>query len=170
MDFYDGKVVRQVDYWDGRHATVEGTNQLRVPDDQFPHTFGEDVVPSQSAPIIGEVAAKLIAGEVAGLFAEDAVFEDLTLRIELVGRQSITGYLDRASTSVPYRSGAIRHTVGSDQGGGFEWMRPNGTPTHGIVSFELDSQQKITRLTSMWDGSRLTDAQILTLLGQTLER
>jgi hypothetical protein len=155
VDFYDGKAVRQVDYWDGRHATVEGTDQLRVPDDQFPHTFGEEAVPSQSAPIIGEVAARLIAGEVVGLFAEDAVFEDLTLRIELVGRQSITGYLDRASTSVPYR-GAIRHMVGSVQGGGFEWMRPNGTPSHGIVSFELDSRQKITRLTSMWDGSRLT--------------
>lgn len=105
IDFRDGKVIRQVDYWDGRHFGIEAVAGVRVPSTEFPQTFGEDVVASQSSPEVGEVAARLNAGlgsgDVAGLFTEDAVFEDLALRTRIVGRQAIEAYVGRASAALP---------------------------------------------------------------------
>jgi hypothetical protein len=38
------------------------------------------------------------------------------------------------------------------------------------AAVELDEQQKITRFTATWDGSRLDDVVMTTLLGETVER
>ena len=169
VDFRDGQVIRQVDYWDGRHFGVAATDQLRVPADQYPPTYGEDVVQDQSSPVVKAVAAKLAQGDIDGLFATDAVFEDLALRTQIVGRQAIEAYLQRAT--LPYGPGAtIRHTVGSARGGGYEWIRRGAPVDHGIVAFELDDQRRITRLIATWDGAKLSDAAMTTLLTQTLER
>jgi hypothetical protein len=171
VDFRAGKVMRQVDYWDGRHFGIDATNQLRVPASQYPPTYGEDVVDSQSSPVVRSVAARLVAGDFAGLFADDAVLEDLALRVEIIGRQAIEDYLRRAWASLPYGPGAaIRHTVGSAQGGGYEWTHRGAAVDHGIVAFELDGQRRITRLTTTWDGAALSDTAMTTLLAATLER
>jgi hypothetical protein len=167
----DGKVIRQVDYWDGRHFGIEATQQLRAQagGHDLP-TYGEDVVGSQSSPVVRTVAARLVAGDVTDLFAADAVFEDLALRTQIVGRQAIADYMGRAWASLPYGPGAtIRHTVGSARGGGYEWSHPGAAVNHGIVAFELDSQSRVTRLTTTWDGSALSDAAMASLLAATLE-
>ncbi|MFC0543024.1 hypothetical protein [Kutzneria chonburiensis] len=169
VDFRDGKVIRQVDYWDGRHFGIEATNALRVPAEQYPPTYGENVVEDQSSPVVQAVAAKLVAGDTDGLFAADAVLEDLALRTQIVGRQAIEAYLKRAM--LPYSKGTtIRHTVGSARGGGYEWIRRNAPVDHGIVAFELDEQRRITRLIATWDGAKLDDTAMTALLTQTLER
>jgi hypothetical protein len=175
VDFRDGRVVRQVDYWDGRHFGIEATNQLRVPQAQFPPTYGEDVVREQSSPVLRRAAARLNAalgaGETAGLFTTDATFEDLALRTRLAGSQAIDAYVKRAFRTLPYGPGsAIRHTVGSHQGGGYEWINEGNGVGHGIVAFELDQREKISRLITTWDGSRLDDATMTGLLVATLER
>lgn len=40
VDLTDGKVTRWVDYWDSRDFGVETAAGMRLPDDQFPATFG----------------------------------------------------------------------------------------------------------------------------------
>ncbi|HJP73929.1 MAG TPA: nuclear transport factor 2 family protein [Pseudonocardiaceae bacterium] len=175
IDFRDGKVIRQVDYWDGRHFGLEAFAEVRVPSMEFPQTFGEDMVASQCSPVLGEVAARLNAGlgkgDVAGLFAEDAVLEDLALRTRIVGRQAIEAYVGRASAALPYGSGAaVLHIVGSEHGGGYEWRNDGVLADHGIVALELDSSHKISRFTATWDGAQLDDHAIAGLLADTIER
>jgi hypothetical protein len=175
VDFRDGRVARQVDYWDGRHFGIEATNQLRVTQTQFPLTYGEEVVGEQSSPVLRQVAASLHAalgaGDTAGLFTPDATFEDLALRTRLAGAQAIGAYVTRAFRTLPYGAGsAIRHTVGSHQGGGYEWINEGNGVNHGIVAFELDEHQKISRLITTWDGSRLDDTAMTAHLAGTLER
>ena len=171
VDFRAGKVIRQVDYWDGRHFGIEATDQLRQPVGQYPPTFGEDVVGDQSSPVVKAVAARLVAGDTSGLFSADAILEDLALRSQIVGPQPIEEFLKRAWSELPYGSGAtIRHTVGSARGGGYEWVHRGATVDHGIVAFELDDQRRITRLTTTWDGSVLPDAAMTSLLAATVER
>jgi hypothetical protein len=175
FDFRDGLIVRQVDYWDGRHFGIDATNRLRVPADQFPTTFGEDVVHDQSSPVLRNAATRLNAalgsGDVTGLFTTDAIFEDLTLRTRLVGALAIDAYVKRAYAGLPYGRGTtIRHTVGSHQGGGYEWINQGSAVNHGVIAIELDPNQQISRLTSTWDGSLVDDAAMTTLLVATLER
>ena len=44
VDFQNGKIVRWVDYWDGRHFGSALTNSLRTPANQWPVDFGENIV------------------------------------------------------------------------------------------------------------------------------
>ena len=37
IDFKDGKVVRWIDYWDGRSFGAEAAAKMRTPPDKFPH-------------------------------------------------------------------------------------------------------------------------------------
>ncbi|WIX80438.1 hypothetical protein QRX50_06575 [Amycolatopsis carbonis] len=90
--------------------------------------------------------AALGRGDTTGLFAEDAVFEDLALRSRIVGRQAIDACVARASDRLPYGRGAtIRHTVGSHLGGGYEWTNASARADHGIIAIELDGDQRISR-------------------------
>jgi hypothetical protein len=89
VDFRDGLVTRQVDYWDGRHFGIDATNELRTEEDKFPPAFGEDVVTDQSSPVVRAIARRLVAGETTGLFSADAVLEDLALRAQIIGRSAI---------------------------------------------------------------------------------
>ncbi|MGW4490140.1 hypothetical protein ACWEOE_40805 [Amycolatopsis sp. NPDC004368] len=175
VDFRDGKVIRQVDYWDGRHFGIEAAAALRVPPAQFPRAFGEDVIASQSSSVVRQVAVKLNAGlgrgDVTGLFTDEAVFEDLALRTRIVGRQAIEQYVTRAAASLPYgRGAAIRHTVGSAHGGGYEWVNHSEPVDHGIIAVELDAGRRISRFTTTWDGSQLDDHTLAHLLAATVER
>lgn len=175
IDFRNGLVVRQVDYWDGRHFGIDATNQLRTPNAQFPRTFGEDVVRDESSPVLRKVVTRLNvalnSGDTTGLFTPDATFEDLALRTRIVGPLAIDAYVKRAFTTLPYARGAtIRHTVGSHRGGGYEWINKDMAVDHGIIAIELDQHQKISRFTTAWDGSLLDDATMMALLAITLER
>lgn len=175
LDFRDGLVVRQVDHWDGRHFGTDATDALRVPADQFPRTFGEDVVGDQSSSALRDAVARLNTaldrGDTTGLFTEDAVFEDLALRTRIVGRQAIDAYVRRASTALPYGQGAtIRHTLGGHLGGGYEWINERMGVSRGIIAVELDRKQRISRFTTTWDGSVVDDAAMTALLAATLER
>jgi hypothetical protein len=175
VDFRHGKVVRQVDYWDGRHFGIDATNDLRVSEPEFPQTYGENLVGNPSSLIlratVDHLAEALNRGDATGLFAPDAVFEDLALRTRLAGSIAINAYIARAYQTLPYgREVTIRHTVGNHLGGGYEWTSRQAGVHQGIVAFELDRDRRITRLIITWDGSRLNDASMTGLLRTTLER
>lgn len=96
-------------------------------------------------------------------------FEDLTLHIQSIGQLAITAYLKCSLSQFPYGPGTlVRHIVGSDFGGGYEWIS-HSTPSHDVTGLELNSQGLISRLTAVWDGSLVSDAVVNTLLSLTIE-
>ena len=175
VDFHDGLIVREVDYWDGRHFGTAAVNALRTPDAQFPTTFGEEYVPLHSSPalrrVLDRLRAALASGDTSGLFAEDALFEDLALHTEFAGSLAIDAYVNRAYTRLPYGVGTtVRRTLGNGRGGGYEWVGNGLISSHGIIAVELDAAERISRFTATWDASRLDDTAVATLLTDTLER
>src|SRR5262249_37792648 len=91
-DVEDGKMVRLVDYWDGRGFGAQLAGSLRVAADAYPHDLGASTVTSRPGPVAtaaAELSAALGAGDTgrAGeLFSYDAVFEDMALRAQLRGQ------------------------------------------------------------------------------------
>jgi ketosteroid isomerase-like protein len=180
VDISDGKIVRWVDYWDGRHFGAERAAKLRTPSDKFPTDFKEATVPGNASPRIRAVANKLhaaLAGNdataAAALFSSDAVYEDMTLRTQILGRGAIERYLGRALEKLPAGTGSsLRHVVGGDMGGGFEWQCAPAyrtTVRGGITAIELDRGGKVSRLTTLWDGAMLPLDEAKALAGLSIE-
>jgi ketosteroid isomerase-like protein len=174
VDFRDGTVTRQVDYWDGRrNAAVD----IRGPEDQYPHDLGLKTVHATAAAEMDKTARQLNAALAAGdpqaaaaLFSADAVFEDMTTRTRVEGRLAIGRYLRRALPELPYGPGAsLRHVLGSAHGGGYEWQTSSGPARNGITALELDGDSAATRLTTVWDASRMPDAAMTSLAALSLE-
>jgi ketosteroid isomerase-like protein len=166
VDFKDGKIVRQIDYWDGRNFGVALANKMRTPPDKFPTDF-KDNIGDQASPGMQTVAKKLHdalakgdAKAAAALFSYDGVYEDMTLHSKIVGSKAIDAYFGRALGKLPWAAGSsLIHVLGSDQGGGFEWMAAPSFKTtvkRGITALELD-HGKITRMSVMWDSSLVGD-------------
>jgi hypothetical protein len=106
----------------------------------------------------------------AALFSADAVFEDMTTRTRVEGRLAIGRYLRRALAELPYGPGAtLRHVLGSAQGGGYEWQTNSEPVRNGITALELDGDSAITRLTALWDASRMSDAAMRWLTTLSIE-
>jgi len=184
MNFRDGKILRQVDYSDGRHFGADAIAKLA---DAIPGQFRtKGPVPDLGEKGIGETAdprmrtratalsAAFSGGDFVGaatMFAPDAALEDLTLRTQIVGREAITVFLESALPLLPYGSGTrVRHILGSSRGGGYEWIADGGRVPNGIVALELGEDGLITRFTTIWDGSLLDDDAMITLLKHTIER
>jgi len=180
IDVKDGKIVRWVDYWDGRHFGAELANKLRTPSDKFPTDFKGATLRDNASPKIRTAANKLHAAfadtdatAAAALFSSDAVYEDMTLRTQILGRLAIERYLGRALDKLPAGTGSsLVHVVGGDLGGGFEWQAAPAyrtTVRHGITAIALDSRGKVSRLTTVWDGSILPLDEVKALALLSLE-
>ena len=177
VDIRNGKFVRWVDYWDGRHFGVSATESLRTPPAQFPADFGESRAGESASPAMTRITGELSTDfardnseQAAQLFAPDAVLEDLTLHTAVAGRQSIAAYLARALPSLPYGQGAqVRHVVGGAAGGGYEWTNPGALAPRGVTTIKLNSRGQIVQLTSIWDGSLVTPAWITQQMSLTIE-
>ncbi len=175
-DLEDGKIVRLVDYWDGRGFGTELAASLRVPADSYPHDLGASTVTSRPGPIAtaaAELTAALGAGDTgrAGqLFSYDAVFEDMALRAQLRGQAAIARYLRRALPGLPYARASVRHVAGAGQGGGYEW-RADGQPVAvGAAALQLSHDGTITKFTIVWDGSLLDEQAITALAADAVDR
>jgi hypothetical protein len=109
----------------------------------------------------------------AALFSSDAVYEDMTLRTQVLGRLAIERYFDRALTRLPAGAGSsLLHVVGGDMGGGYEWQAAaayRASVRRGISAITLDQDGKITRLTTVWDGAMIPDADIQSLIPLSLD-
>ena len=180
IDIQDGKVIRWIDYWDGRHFGAELAAKLRTPVDKFPTDFKESTAPDNAAPTIRAVAGNLQAAfagynptRAAALFSSDAVYEDMTLRAQVLGRLAIERYLGRALAKLPAGGGSsLLHVVGGDMGGGYEWQAApayRASVRRGVSAVTLDQDGKITRLTTVWDGAMVPDADIKALILLSLD-
>ncbi|HEY0712584.1 MAG TPA: nuclear transport factor 2 family protein [Polyangia bacterium] len=175
VDFKDGNVVRWVDYWDSSALTAALDAQLRAPAERFAADFHETSVGENASPLAQMVAKRFFeasttarAEDLTKLFSDEAVYEDLTLRTQLVGRSAIGRYFARALGKLPFATGAqLRHVLGGDAGGAFEWRGsgPSGVPG-GLTVFVLDGSARVIRLSIVYDGRRLmqSDRQLLARL------
>src|SRR3984885_6215598 len=120
IHFKDGKIVRWIDYWDGRSFGAEAAAKMRTPPDKFPTNFDYDVASDGASAKIKEVSQKLAAVFAAGdaaaadaLFSNDAVYLDRGLRARVLGKLAIGKYLSRTLANLPYGKGAkLVHVVG----------------------------------------------------------
>jgi hypothetical protein len=73
-------------------------------------------------------------------------------------------------SSLPYGGGArVRHVVGGNAGGAYEWTNSRGPIPRGVSALQLNAAGQIVRLSSIWDGS-LVDAGWLTQrMAETIE-
>src|SRR6202046_19746 len=178
IDFKDGKIVRWIDYWDGRSFGAEAAAKMRTPQDKFPTNFDYDVASDGASAKIKDVAQKLAAAFAAGepaaadaLFTNDAVYLDRALRVRILGKQAIGKYLGRALATAPYGKGAkLMHVVGSDQGGGYEWTNDGGAVKRGIVAIDLNSAGQIEPLDTTWDNGMMSDADLQALVLHSIEK
>ena len=172
VDFRNGLVTRQIDYWDGRAVAFVNT---RVPDSKYNQGLGLDTVEQTAEECMVDIATKLQgylskgdAVSAANMFSVDGVFQDNTLRVRQEGRVNILPYLQRAIRRVPYGSGSsLQHVLGTCVGGGFEWAAPTPKPgfdvLNGITGLELDAQHSITLLTTTWESSKVANATMSAL-------
>ena len=178
IEFKDGKVVRWIDYWDGRSFGAEAAAKMRTPPDKFPTNFDYDVASEGASPRIKDVSQKLAAAFAAddaaaadALFSNDAVYLDRALRVRVLGKQAIGQYLGRVLATVPYGKGSkLMHVVGSDQGGGFEWTNEGSVVKRGIVAIDLNGAGQIERLDTTWDNGVMSDADLQALVLQSIEK
>jgi hypothetical protein len=178
IDFKDGKVVRWIDYWDGRSFGAETAAKMRTPPEKFPTNFDYDVESDGASAKIKDVAQKLAGAFAAGdakaaddLFSSDAVYLDRALRVRVLGKLAIGQYLSRVLATVPYGKVAkLMHVVGSDQGGGYEWTNADSSVKRGVVAIDLNGSGQIQRLDATWDNGVMSDANLQALVLQSIEK
>ncbi len=175
VDLKGGKIVRWVDYFDSAAYPAAEFAKMRAPQAKFPATFRESEVVGNASPKIRSLAARfqlaLAAGDAKSLgqmLSYEAIYEDMVLRSQLLGRKAIVAHLARVSPTAPFGAGArLRHIVGGDLGGGFEWIGGQGMENViGITALELDAQGLVSRVTTTYDSRQLGSekAKDLTLL------
>jgi hypothetical protein len=178
IDFKDGKVVRWIDYWDGRSFGAETAAKMRTPAEKFPTNFDYDVESDGASAKIKDVTRKLADAFAAGdaktaddLFSPDAVYLDRALRVRVLGKLAIGQYLSRVLATVPYGKGAkLMHVVGSDQGGGYEWTNAHSSVKRGVVAIDLNGSGQIQRLDATWDNGVMSDGDLQELVLQSIEK
>jgi hypothetical protein len=180
VDLKDGKIVRWVDYWDGDAFNATAYQQMRTRQEKFPTDFQEQQVGEDSSNRMRSIAfrlqsalAKGDADAAAALFSSaEAVYEDRVLHCEVLGQAAIGRYLGRVLPRVPFGTGAmLRHVVGGDRGGGFEWIAAAASKQlPGVMALELDGEGKITRLTVVYDGRQLSPELLDELTTLSIER
>lgn len=91
----------------------------------------------------------------------------MTLRTQILGKLAIERYLARALSKLPAGAGSsILHRVGGDLGGGYEWQAAPAFAKNvrrGITALALDADGKVSRLTTVWDGAMISDAELKAL-------
>jgi hypothetical protein len=179
VDIKDGKIVRWIDYWDGNRFDANAYGQMRTASDKFPSDFQERKVGEDSSALIRDVSVKLQralakgdAVAAAALFSSEGIYEDRTLNTEILGPAAIERYLVRILPSAPFgKDATLRHVVGGNLGGGFEWVSgPSSRQLSGVTAIELDGAGKVTRLTTVYDGRQLTPETLEKFAALSLER
>jgi len=171
---FDGhrKIVRWVDYWDGRSALIQNAITSSYPADFKDSEQNAD-------PAVVQVTQKLQAAFTAGdaaaavaLMSYDVVHEDMAAHTSVRGQFQAQRYYSRALGQLPYGPGAaLVHAEGSRQGGGYEWSAaPGAAPMRrGRTCVELDEAGQISRLTAIYDSSLLSYTAYQSLAGLAAE-
>lgn len=166
------KITRWIDYWDGRSSLWPNT---------IPSTYPTDFSDSEQnanhavVRVARELQAAFAAGDgaaAAALMSPDVVVEDLATHTRLRSAIQAQRYYTRALGRLPYGPGAaVVHAAGGRRGGGYEWSAGSQAAPlrRGHTAFELDAAGKISRLTTVYDSSVLSDAAYQSLVGLAAE-
>lgn len=157
VDVRDGGIVRWVDYWDSGAFDDTAYAAMRQPDKPFPPDFGEAQVASSAPPRLASAVEALHAAVADGnahalgeALHTDIVFEDVALGTTIRGTAAVVEYLTASDTSAPFANGAaLRHVVGGEHGGGYEWRAANGRA--GVTGVSIDSVGKVLRMVAVYD-------------------
>jgi hypothetical protein len=166
------KIVRWVDYWDGRSALTSNTIA-----DTYPTDFKDSEQNADPAVVHATRAlqAAFAAGDAAAavaLMSPDVIHEDMAGHTYIRGQLQAQRYYTRALGQLPYGPGAaLVHTEGGRQGGGYEWSAsPVASPIRrGHTLIELDDTGKISRLTAIYNSSLLSYHTYQSLVGTAAE-
>lgn len=83
----------------------------------------------------------------------------------------IQTFLTKAASILPYMGAgtAVRHVLGNDSGGGYEWAATHGPVPRGITALALDAWGRIERLPP-YDGAYADTAMFTALAQYAIER
>ena len=153
------KIIRWVDYWDGRSSLFPNTIGSAYPTDFKDSEQNADPAVVQAA---SQLQAAFAAGDAAAavaLMSVDVVHEDMAAHARVRGRIQAQRYYARALGQLPFGPGAaLVHAEGGSQGGGYEWSAsPGAAPMRrGHTSIELDETGQISRVIAIYDSSLLS--------------
>ncbi|GAA4636788.1 hypothetical protein GCM10023196_087920 [Actinoallomurus vinaceus] len=174
-----GKIERWVDYWDARQFGVAGWEKEQEAPGQWPTNFRESTVGEAASPrmrrVVDDLSHALRKGDIPAamrLFSTDAVYEDVPAHIQITSQSSIQAYLAKAASVLPYVGAGtgVRHVLGNDVGGGYEWTATNSPVPRGITALELDPWGKIERFTAVWNGAYADDAMFTAFAQKAVEQ
>jgi hypothetical protein len=167
-----GKIIRWVDYWDGRSALIPNTIASTYPADFKDSEQNADPAVVRAAQKLQAAFAAGDAAAAVALMSYDVVHEDVASHTRVCGQFQAQRYYTRALGQLPYGPGAaLVHAEGSRQGGGYEWSAaPDAAPMRrGHTCVELDEAGKISRLTAIYDSSLLSYTAYQSLAGLAAE-
>jgi hypothetical protein len=168
----DRKIIRWVDYWDGRSSLHQNTILSTYPADFRDSEQNADPAAVQAARALQAAFAAGDAAAAVALMSYDVVHEDMAAHTRVRGQFQAQRYYSRALGQLPYGPGAaLVHAEGSRQGGGYEWSAaPDAAPMRrGHTCVELDEAGTISRLTAIYDSSLLSYTAYQSLAGLAAE-
>jgi hypothetical protein len=166
------KIIRWVDYWDGRSSLTPNTIPSNYPTDFGDAKQNADPAVIKAAQALQAAFAAGNAAAAAALMSYDVLIEDLAAHTRIHGAIQAQRYYTRALGQLPYGPGAaLVHAEGSCQGGGYEWSSaPDAAPMRrGHTCIELNEAGKISRLSAVYDSSLLSYAGYQSLVGLAAE-
>jgi hypothetical protein len=166
------KIIRWVDYWDGRGSLTRNTIVGTYPADFRDSEQNADPAVVQAARALQDAFAAGDAAAAVALMSVDVIHEDMAAHTRVRGQFQAQRYYTRALGQLPYGPGAaLVHAEGSRQGGGYEWSAaPGAAPMRrGHTCVELDEAGKISRLTAIYDSSLLSYTAYESLAGLAAE-
>jgi hypothetical protein len=166
------KIIRWVDYWDGRSSLTQYPFPSAYPADFKDSEQNADPAAVAAAQALQAAFAAGDAAAAVALMSPDVVHEDMAAHTRVRGQLQAQRYYTRALGQLPYGPGAaLVHAEGSRRGGGYEWSAaPGAAPMRrGHTCVELDEAGKISRLTAIYDSSLLTYPAYQSLAGLAAE-
>jgi hypothetical protein len=167
-----GKIIRWVDYWDGRSSLLPNTIASSYPTDFKDAEQNADPAVARAAQKLQAAFAAGNAATAVALMSYDVVHEDMAAHTRIRGQLQAQRYYTRALGQLPYGPGAaLVHAEGGSQGGGYEWSAaPGAAPMRrGHTCIELDQAGQVSRLTAIYDSSLLSYAAYQSLAGLAAE-
>jgi hypothetical protein len=166
------KIIRWVDYWDGRSSLAQNTIGSTYPTDFRDGEQSADPAVVRAAEALQAAFAAGDAAAAVALMSFDVVHEDMAAHTRVRGQEQAQRYYTRALGQLPYGEGAaLAHVEGGRLGGGYEWHANAGASPmrRGHTCIELDQMGKISRLTAVYDSSLLSYSAYQSLVGLAAE-
>lgn len=171
VDLAGGKIVRWVDYWNGRTVPPALYHQLRAASPAQPHwpAAGTERPAATTDQALGGAFSRGEPAAIGAALAPEAVLEDLPLQLTITGRAAILRFLTLALPHLPYGRGARWADPLPLTSGGAEWTAaPTWPAVRGLTAVGCNAQGEIERLVSMYDARLISDERLATALRAAL--